>query len=40
MIEFSRALGFDVQTLGPPRSYWGEERVPALMSAPNPQAWR
>jgi N-acyl-L-homoserine lactone synthetase len=40
MIEFSRALGFDVQPLGPPTLYWGEVRVPALMSAPNPDAWR
>ncbi len=40
MVEFSRALGFDVKALGPSRRYWGEERVPALMTAPDPRAWR
>jgi len=40
MVELSRTLGFDVKALGPPRSYWGEERMPALMTAPDPRAWR
>jgi N-acyl-L-homoserine lactone synthetase len=40
MVELSRALGFDVSVLGPARPYWGEERMPALMSAPDPRAWR
>jgi N-acyl-L-homoserine lactone synthetase len=39
MIEFSRALGFDVLTLGAPRPYWGEERFPARLTAPDPSAW-
>jgi N-acyl-L-homoserine lactone synthetase len=40
MIEFSRTLGFDVVTLGPSRRYWGEDRFPARLSAPDPRAWR
>jgi hypothetical protein len=40
MIELCRALGFDVKTLGPPRPYWGDERRPALLSPPDPRAWR
>ena len=40
MAAFSRALGFDVKPLGPARPHWGEERMPALMSAPDPGAWR
>jgi N-acyl-L-homoserine lactone synthetase len=39
MIELCRALGFDVQVLGPSRSYWGEDRLPALLSPPDPRAW-
>jgi hypothetical protein len=39
MIDFSRALGFDVLTLGGPRPYWGEERFPARLTAPDPRAW-
>jgi N-acyl-L-homoserine lactone synthetase len=39
MIEFTRALGFDVLTLGDPKRYWGEERFPARLTAPNPRAW-
>ncbi len=40
MIELSRSLGFEVKRLGPPREHWGDLRVPALMSAPDPGAWR
>ena len=39
MIDFCRTLGFDVVTLGPSRRYWGEDRFPARLSAPDPRAW-
>ena len=39
IVELCRALGFDVRILAEPRAYWGEERVPALLSAPDPRAW-
>jgi hypothetical protein len=39
MVDLCRSLGFDVQLLGPPKPYWGEERFPALLSPPDPSAW-
>ncbi len=39
MIDFSRVLGFDVVTLGDSQPYWGEERFPARLTAPDPRAW-
>jgi N-acyl-L-homoserine lactone synthetase len=40
MVDLCRTLGFDVTLLGPPRLYWGDERFPARLSAPDPRAWR
>ena len=39
MIELCQALGFDVVTLGSAKPYWGEERLPAVLSPPDPRAW-
>jgi N-acyl-L-homoserine lactone synthetase len=33
LVTFFSALGFPVTVLGPPRQYWGEERVPILCEA-------
>ena len=39
MIDLCRTLGFDVGILGSSRRYWGEDRRPALLTAPDPGAW-
>jgi hypothetical protein len=37
--DLCRALGFDVEVLGPSRRHWGEERFPARLTVPDPRAW-
>ena len=39
MASLCSALGFEVAVLGPARAYWGEERFPARLTAPDPRAW-
>ena len=39
MRSFCEALGFEVVVLGPARPYWGQERFPARLTAPDPRAW-
>ncbi len=33
-------LGFEVEVLGDPQTYWGELRYPIRMGAADPRAWR
>ncbi|HXJ64467.1 MAG TPA: GNAT family N-acyltransferase [Actinomycetota bacterium] len=40
MASLCSALGFEVAVLGPTQEYWGEERFPARLTAPDPRAWR
>jgi N-acyl-L-homoserine lactone synthetase len=39
IVELFRRLGFEVDVLGEPRNYWGEERYPIRMGAPDPTEW-
>jgi N-acyl-L-homoserine lactone synthetase len=39
MAAFCEALGFEVAVLGPTRPYWGQDRFPARLTAPDPRAW-
>jgi hypothetical protein len=35
MVERLRALGLPFEVLGPPRRYWGEERLPVRLDPAN-----
>ena len=39
ILELFRRLGFEVTILGEPQTYWGEERYPIRMGAPDPSRW-
>jgi hypothetical protein len=39
IVELFRRLGFEVDVLGEPRNYWGEDRYPIRMGAPDPTEW-
>lgn len=39
ILDLFGRLGFEVTILGDPQTYWGEERYPIRMGAPDPSRW-